>query len=209
MRNKKILIMLGLIIITLSLGTLIYYILNNSSNNNIGKKPTEVDSIANYEYKLEDRDTKLYKDLFNQLKKELEKDQVDMKTYAELVSKLYIVDLYTINNKITKYDVGGLEFILPDKRDNYSLKVEDTLYKYVEDNSYNTRKQDLPEVSSIETISTKKEKHKVGDTEYNGYTIDLNWEYKKDYGYDTSATIHLIEDNSIIYIVEQIVQKDE
>ena len=36
-----------------------------------------------------------------------------------------------MNNKINKYDIGGIEYVYPSGVDNYKLKLTDTLYKYL------------------------------------------------------------------------------
>lgn len=206
MKNKKkiIAIILSIIVVLGAIVAVYVVIKNNKSEPVVEIVPVEVDNIDGYEYKLEDRDSKLYKELFSKLKKTLESEVIDYREFALLISKLYIVDLYTINNKVSKYDVGGLEFVLPNARDNYSLKVEDTIYKYVEDNSNGKRKQDLPEVKSIELLSADELSIKVGETEYDGYKVDLTWDYQKDYGYDKEASINLVIDDTKVYVVEQI-----
>ena len=202
MKNKKnTLTILIIIILLLSLLLGAYFIISTQNKDeDIEILPQEVDSIEGYEYKLEDRDTTLYKDIFAELKSVLESEEIDYSNYAELLSELYIIDLYTINNKVSKYDVGGYEFILPDSRDNYSLKVENTLYKYVEDNSNGKRVQTLPEVKSIEIIETKESKFNVKENEYDGFSIELQWDYVDDLDYDTNAVVNLIETDNRLYV---------
>lgn len=180
-----------------------YYKNNKNNKPLVENKPVSIGKIEGYDYELEDRDTKLYKDNYNELKKVLEGETIDYKKYAELISKLYIIDLYTIDNKITLYDVGGSEFVLKSARDNYELKVKDTLYKYVEDNSYNTRKQELPVVKSIEVKNITEKKYKVDDKELDGYQVELAWEYNKDLGYDKSAILSVVRVEKVLYVIEQ------
>ena len=94
-----------------------------------------VDKIDNYPYTLDDRDTELFKSNFNELKNILNKSEIDEEAYAKLVAKLFVIDLYTMNNKINKYDIGGLDYVLPSAKENYQLKVQDTMYKYIVDNT--------------------------------------------------------------------------
>ena len=114
------------------------------------QKVNVIDTLENYDYKLEDRDTVLYKNLFNELKEVLKtKENIDKNKYSELVSKLFIVDLFTLDNKLSKYDVGGTDFVYPDNIENYKLDVEETLYKILKNNADGKRKQDLPIVKEI------------------------------------------------------------
>ena len=81
------------------------------------KEPGEVqvvqvtNSIDKYGYTLEDRDTELFKKNFEELKELLNQEDYDKEEYLKLISKLFIIDLYTINNKLSRYDVGGLEYV--------------------------------------------------------------------------------------------------
>lgn len=205
MKNRKIIITWLIVAILLLVAIVVVYFIvaNRGNEQNAEIVPQEVDSISGYEYKLEDRDTTLYKNTFTELKKTLENEDIDFSKYAELVSELYIIDLYTINNKVTKYDVGGYEFVLPSVRDNFSLKVEDTIYKYVEDNSSGKRKQDLPEVKSIQIVETNHSKFNIDDSEFDGYSIQLKWDYVKDLGYDTESIVNLVETENKVYVVQQ------
>ncbi|MEG0794288.1 MAG: hypothetical protein RSG95_00650 [Bacilli bacterium] len=160
-----------------------------------------VDSIEKYGYNLEDRDTALMKGTYNELKEILKKD-VDKENYAKTLSKLFIIDLFTIDNKISKYDVGGSEFVYTKYQDNFKLNVEDTLYKTLKSNLKGNRKQDLPVVKTIEVTKCEKSKFKIGKEEYTSYVTSLNWTYNKDLGFDKSATVISIEEEDKLYIVE-------
>ncbi len=124
---------------------------------------------------------------------------------------MYIVDLYSINSKLNKYDIST-ELIWPTIAENYRTQVMDTLYLYVEDNSRKQRDQNLPEVKSIEVDSIKETKYIYNngtdkdtkdDVTYEAYEIELNWTYRIKYGYDTQATIIVIKDNDKLYVAEQ------
>ena len=115
----------------------------------------------------------------------------------------FVIDLYTINNKINKYDTGGASFVYPDGRDNYKLNVQDTIYKYVEDNTNGKRTQNLPEVSSVIVKDSKKDTYKIGDNSFEAYKINLEWSYVQDLGYDKTGEIILIKKDRNIYVVEK------
>ena len=180
MKNRKIIITWLIVAILLLVAIVVVYFIvaNRGNEQNAEIVPQEVDSISGYEYKLEDRDTTLYKNTFTELKKTLENENIDYPKYAELVSELYIIDLYTINNKVTKYE-------------------------YVEDNSSGKRKQDLPEVKSIQIVETNHSKFNIDDSEFDGYSIQLKWDYVKDLGYDTESIVNLVETENKVYVVQQ------
>jgi len=202
MKNKKwVLFIIGVLII-LNVGFFVYQMFLKNANNEINETKI-LDTIENYDYSLEDRDSNLYKEEFNNLKQNLASDEINYDEYAESVAKLYIIDLYTLNNKLNKYDVGGKEFIYSKALDNYILKVEDTLYKYIEDNTYDQRDQELPTVKSIEVTNDDVSTYIIDDTTYDSYEITLNWEYETDNEYDTSAIVTIIKVDNKLVIVEE------
>lgn len=202
-KKKKIIIItiLVLIIIACTIGTY-YYFFKKEEPLPEPKKIEVLDKIIGFEYSLEDRDTSLYKDTFLELKKVLESETYEDKTYAELLAKLFVIDLYTIDNKISKYDVGALDFIYPEEKEKFGNKVMDTMYKLVEDNSTNTRRQELPIVKNVEITKTEEIKYKKGTTNLIGYQINMDISYEKDLGYDKKLAIILVKEENKMYVVQ-------
>ncbi len=205
MKRRNILIILGVVITILVVSLVAFFVFRGKTNEN-EEEPTEIlelDKIPEYGYSLEDRDTELYKTTFESLRRVLSEDEIDYEEYAKLLSELYIVDLYTISNKMNHYDVGSTDFVVETAKETFELKVRDTLYKYVEDNSYGKRTQELPEVASIETTGIEDTKVKLGDQTYDGYEVTLTWTYAKDLGYDTSSTVSLARIEDKLYVTNQ------
>lgn len=173
-----------------------------------GSEPAEpvkvVDSIDNFDYTLDDRDTELMKNTYNELKTVLSSDEIDYEKYAEILSKLFVIDLFTMDNKVNRYDVGSTEYVYPDSVDNFKTNVEDTIYKSMENNSDGKRRQDLPEVSSIDNTSVETSTFTIGEEEHESFVVNINWSYESDLGYDDNATITLIELNEKLYVVEYV-----
>lgn len=212
-KKKKVTLIILAVLILIGIGVVLYLYRGQLTGNVTKKKETKaVEKIKGYDYTLEKRDTKLFKDNFYKLKEVLSEKDVDYKKYAEYLSKLYIIDLYTITNKNSKYDVGGSEYVLESARENYELKVRDTMYKYVEDKS-NNRTQNLPEVSSIKLKNIKESEFELGKSDeskesksgekFDSYEVELTFDYKEDLGYDTKATVILIKQDNKLYVVEQ------
>lgn len=199
--KKKVILFLCILIFVYAAGGTIYYIATREKKDD---KPivTNKDTIKGYDYTLKSNATKLYEDEFKALKANLEGD-INYDEYAVSVAKLFVIDLYTINNKINKYDTGGASFVYPDGRDNYKLNVQDTIYKYVEDNTNGKRTQNLPEVSSVIVKDSKKDTYKIGDNSFEAYKINLEWSYVQDLGYDKTGEIILIKKARNIYVVEK------
>lgn len=205
-KNKIWIIAISLVILFSILGYLAYNIFfKKEVKKDEPNNETNITEINGYGITLTDNDTALYKTEFETLKTNLESENIDYQEYAKSIAKLYIIDLYTINNKVNKYDVGGLEFVYEGAKDNYVTNVTDTLYKYVEDNSKNKRKQELPVVNSINVESINDATYKVNsdNVTYNGYKVKVTWDYEKDLGYDKTAELIIINKDNHLYVVEE------
>lgn len=158
-------------------------------------------NIENYGYTLEDRDTELFKEKFEELQ-QLLKEEYEKEEYLKLVSQLFIIDLYTINNKISRYDIGGLEYVYNAALPSFKSVVESSIYKTVENNIDGKRTQNLPEVASIEVNETSEMTYQMPDeSEVSGYRVKMTWAYKEDLGYDTEGVLILIPDNNKLAVV--------
>jgi len=206
--KKSIIFVVVIVIVMTLIGCALFFLFKGDD-----KKPQEVvkttlSTLDQYGYTLDDLDTELYKTEFNTLKANLESETINYEEYASSIAKLFAIDLYTISNKLNKYDVGGTEFIYPSSKDNFQLKVEDTIYRYVEDNSKGTRKQDLPTVSKV-TASTKTTKYtykpesdKSINKDFEGYSVKVTLEYEKKLDYPTSLDLTIIKEDNKLYIAE-------
>lgn len=206
-KKKKIIIFVSIIIVvSIIVGIVLYFYFKKDKDNTTEPKSAVIlNAIEEYGITLSDVDTELYKEEYNKLKTNLESNNIDYEEYAKSISKLFIIDLYTISNKINKYDVGGYEVVYPAIVDNYKLNVSDTIYRYIEDNSDGKRKQSLPEVKSITVDSIKQDKYKIKseDKTYEGYKVKLSWKYVKDLDYDDTAELMIIKNDNKLYIVEK------
>ncbi len=194
-----------IILISLLIVTVGYLLFNFVFTKSDSKQEITLESkIEDYNYTLYTNATKLYRDLFFELKDILKEDEVNKELYAELISKLFIVDFYTLENKLTKNDVGGSQLIYEEIRDNFVLKASDTLYKYVENNLYGNRTQELPNVKSIEVINIENISFEYNDKidEY-AYKVKLSWEYHQDLGYQNEAIVIIINQEEKLEIVEK------
>lgn len=198
-KYKKLFWVIAIIAILAIIAFVIYKLILNKPKEEV---VNVVDSIAEYGYTLDDRDTALMKSTYEELKSVLTADIIDYEAYAKNLAKMFVIDLFTMNNKINKYDVGGTEYVYKDAIENYKLNVEDTIYKHIKNNSSGKRKQDLPEVSSIKIDNLEKGEYAIGEDTYNSYIIELSWQYVSDLGYDDNATITLINLDNKLYVVE-------
>lgn len=204
MKKKKVGIILCLILLIYFIGGIVYNIIGNKSDtNNKNSKVNNSVQIKGFEYLCDEDDTELFKTEFKKLKKNLESSNINYTEYALSISKMFIIDLYTLDNKNNMYDVGGVQFVYPAARDNYKLNVENTLYKYMEDNSDGKRKQKLPEVSSVEVTSNENYEYTIGEESYEAYKINLDISYVEDLEYDKNAELILVRVDKYLYVVEK------
>lgn len=162
---------------------------------------TITNKIEGFDYTLEDRDSSLFEENFQELKKNLEGQEIDEEAYIQSIAKLFIIDLYTLKNKVSKYDIGGLEYLYEGAKNSFRSKALDTIYKTVEDDSYKTRTQELPVVKSIETTESKKGKYQMEGQTKESYEVNVTWTYEKDLGYDLKGTLTMVRDENKISIV--------
>lgn len=199
--NKKNII-LAVLILIICLTIFVFYINDNSTNKQVNEVKI-VDNIEKYGYTLYDNKSTLYKEKFNELKEILNKDEPNEKEYAEKIAELFTIDFYDLNSKKTNTDIGGIDFIHKNAKDEFILAAKDTLYKYIESDVYGERNQQLPEITAVtvsatENISFKSDK--VSDEK--SYEIKVDITYKKDLEYPTSVTLTLVHDENKLYIVE-------
>ena len=202
MKNKKVLCIIITTITILAIGTIIWFLFIKNND----KKATEIkaiDNIEKYGYVLYENRTELYKNKFNELKDTLNKEELDEKKYAELIAELFVIDFYTLDNKVTNTDIGGVDFIHPNGRENFMLKATDTIYKYIESNVYNERNQELPTVSNVIVKTNEQKEYETKNVkDKNSYVINLDIEYEKDLEYPTNVTVILVHDENKLYVVE-------
>lgn len=200
-RKYKVTLIVIVVLVIIIIATVTFVLLNKKTTT----EPVKVvDSINNFSYTLDDRDSELMKNTYNELKKELSNENIDYENYAKLLAKLFVIDLFTMNNKVNRYDVGSTEYVYPDSVENFKTNVEDTIYKTMENNSDGKRKQSLPEVSSIDSAEVENSTFTIDDDSFDSYVVNIVWSYEKDLGYDKNAKITLIELDEKLYIVEYV-----
>ena len=189
-----------LILLILALGGIIYYF---GFYNQGVKEVKIIKEIPEYGYKLRENESGLYKKTFQELEKVLSKDEVDEEKYAKLISKLFIIDFFSLENKIAKTDVGGVDFVEESILDNFVVNAKDTYYKYVENDLYGKRRQTLPEVTKVEIENVEQKEYKYGDqTDSNAYYVKANWKYRNGKDYQDKATLVFVHKDKKLELVE-------
>ena len=172
----------------------------------LGKKNINVevvDKIDNYNYTLNSNATDYYKGLFNELSNLLKNDDFDEKSYTELVSKLFITDVYTLDNKLNKNDIGGTEYVYSNFKDDFNMIAQSTIYKNIKNNMYNDRVQDLPIVKEVIINSIDNDDFEYEKNVFeNAYYVDVSVNYESDLGYPTNISLVIIKNNDKLEVAK-------
>lgn len=196
-KKKRILIIAIIVVLIAIVAVGLGLLFNKKEEPKSAVEVKELDKLGDYDYKLTDRDSKYFKSEFEELKKIVNAKEVDEEKYVTQVARMFVIDLYTLSTKVNKYDIGGLEYYHDTKKNMFEQKVMDTLYSTLLDDTYGDRKQTLPEIKSVETVSTEKTKYKLGEKEVDGYLVKLKMTYVSDMGYDTEASVVVCKENGI------------
>lgn len=194
----------GVIVIFIIVGIILFGYLGYRVKNDFfkGSERKKLDSIELYGYTLSKNDTEIYKTYFKELSKVLNEKTIDYTEYAKLISKLFVIDLYTLDNKLASTDIGGLEFLHKDLKDNFKENMGSTLYNFVESNIDGKRTQELPIIKDVNVSDVFETKYTYNKTEYDAYIVSTDITYEKDLGYPKSMKLTIIKDNNILYIVK-------
>jgi hypothetical protein len=206
---KKVNILILILVVILIALLVSLYIVGKGSFKKKGKaKEVEVvDEIKNFDYYVTDNSTKYFTKLFNDLKKLLSSDNVDEEKYASLISQMFVADFYDLNSKVSKNDVGGVQFISSVSvfRENFQKKASgpDGIYYSVKSDVYGTRKQTLPQVKEATIESIKNTTFTNGNyKDDKAYLVNVSISYNTDLGYPKNVTLTLIHNEKKLEIAE-------
>jgi len=202
---KKLLILL--LIVALIIGGFIGY--QKFFKKDTTKKVKVVDSIKNdnVDYVVNENDSKLFKKTFEELKKVLNAKKVDNKKYAETISKLFVIDFFTLSNKTSKNDVGGVQFVFDGYKTTFVEYARDGIYKQVLANDGGQINNSLPTVKSV-TVNSVEEVSPAGmfttpfAEDAVGYEVRLSWTYENDDSFQSEAVIVVAPDGEKLSLVK-------
>ena len=178
LKKKVKRIILAILIIALLIVCALF-VKNTFFNNEEVKETKVLKKIDKYGYTLKDNKTSKYKKMFEELNEILTDDPVDEEEYVKKITEMFIYDFYSLDDKASKTDIGGVDFVHKDVLGNFLIAAEDTYYKYVESNIYNNRKQRLPVVDEITIESVNNDTYTIagGDTDDKAFFVKVNWDY--------------------------------
>lgn len=203
LKKKPKRILIGILVVV-AVAAIAYVAINTFGGKEV-KEAKVLKTIKKYGYTLKDNKTKRYQEMFAELDKILKKDPVDEEEYAKQITKMFIYDFYSQEDKSAKTDVGGTDFIYQANLENFLENAEDTYYKYVESNIYGDRKQDLPVVDEITIDSVEQTEFAYGETaDENAYEVKVTWTYTDDdfSDYQSEATLTFIHEGIKLSLAE-------
>ena len=162
------------------------------------------EEIEGYGYILKPTRNDRYKEMFHQLERILNEQEIDEKAYLTQISKMFIMDLYTLNDKTSSDDIGGMDFVHSNVRDKLEGILKNGVYYYLDDEDYGD--SELPEVTDvfIEKIENIEYNYNANLTDNSAYQVDVSIVYKEDLGYPTFANLIFIHEGNKLSLVEVI-----
>ncbi len=181
------------------------YVYLNCFDKKKATKAKITNEIKEYGYVVKDTQNDRYKEEFKNLEKVLSAKNKNEEEYVKSISKLFIIDFYSLEDKLAKTDIGGKEFVHEAELEDFLEKAQDTMYKYVENNLYGERKQVLPSVDKVQVEKVGKVAYTYKDKkDENAYEVNVTWTYKNKTGegYQTKATMYFVHEDKKLYLVE-------
>ena len=160
-------------------------------------------TIDEYGYSLNENDSDYFNSVYKELEKELNNEEIDESNYAVLISKLFVIDFYSVNYAVNKNDVGGKQFIYSTYVDNFVNAAKDSIYSTVENNIYGDRNQELPIVKDVEITSIEQDLFETDDvSDEEAYYVDITITYEKDLEYPTTVSLVIVHNNDKLEIAK-------
>ena len=199
-KKVKVILVIAILLIVAGLGFIAY----ESVKPKAVRTATVENEIKEYGYTLKSTRNDRYKKMFQELQDILSKKNVDEKAYLEQISKMFIMDFYTLDDKLANTDVGGIDFVHTNAKTNFLEKSEDTVYKYVENDIYGNRDQKLPEVTDVTVDNIENIEYTIGTdfTDDSAYQVEVSIKYKEDMDYPTKATLTFVHEDNKLSLVE-------
>lgn len=205
-KNNKRKLLFCIILVLLIVGG--YFGYNKFFKKEEVQAPKVVDEIKEFNYVVNENDTKLFKSIFADLKKVLSEKEVDNQKYAETIAKLFVVDFFNLDNKTSKNDVGGVQFVYSSYKSDFIDYARDGIYKQVISKIDNSNKQSLPIVTSVDVTGTDEiDSSSIFDSidfgeNTKGYEVKVSWKYKNGNGFQDSAVLTIVQDGDKLSVAK-------
>lgn len=207
LKIKKNVLLIGAVVILVIIIILVSIILFNKSLSNdkeIKKVENKVIELENYNYYLHGNATSYEESLAKELKKILSSDSISFEEYAKTITKMFVSDLFTLNNKNSSSDITSSQYVYIDYQETFKTKIKNTLYANIEVDLDGKRKQDLPEVTNVTinniTNNSFSYNNEILDDE--AYYVSVSIEYNKNLGYPDEYEVVLVKNDKLLQVVK-------
>jgi len=126
---------------------------------------------------------------------ETESDE-DLKSYASAIVRNFVADFFTLSNKNSRSDVGGLQFFTEDLVDNFRSFAIDEFYLYLNQHIEMFGRESLPTVVSTTILNVGFEPRLIEIEDENGEVDDGNTMFGEE------STISMEEIRTIVVDIE-------
>ncbi len=200
-QSSGLIVMFLLLLLGLAVGGCYYFYREFFTSKSSGI--TVVSKMDDYSYYLNSNTTRLYKKYYKLLEKELSDSKVDEREYVSLLAQLFTIDFYTLNNKLTNRDIGGIQFVASSLQERFKEEASNTVYKYVRNNTNQRRNQRLPEVNKSTVLKVSNSEYTKGDfSDSSGFIVTVELEYVEDLDYPTKLKLFFVHEENKLVLVE-------
>lgn len=202
----KVAIFILILLLLSIIGFVTYSKLSNKKEEKVETVIKEEIESDTYKYYINSSASKYEKEVFEELKKVLSKEEINEEEYASLLAKVFISNLFTLNSKNNSSDISSSQYVYSSYQDTYKTIIKDTIYSSIELNLNGERTQELPEVSDVEVISNKRIKFFLDKEiiDEQAFDIKVNISYVKDLGYPTEYNIVLVKNNDLLEVAKAL-----
>lgn len=152
-------------------------------------------------YVLKANESSYQNSLFAEFKTLLKSEYTD-EEYVTIVSKLFLTDNLSLKTAMSKNDVGGVQFVYESFREDFTRIARDTIYKFVENNIYGDRKQELPLVEKVEVLEVTSDTFELDESDVDVLKVTAKVTYEKDLGYQKEVELLFVEKNNKFEVIK-------
>lgn len=156
-------------------------------------------------YKLSVKETALEKEIKKELKIAIEAK--DQNAILQQVSRYFVADYFTLNDKVSVNDIGGLQFVFTNNFKNFKTNAINSYYGDLPRFQEVYGEENLPAVESVTASKVKNYnikdlniKKKENSVAKKAFSVDVNWTYQENEKLDTSKIVNKAK---IIFVQNQ------
>ncbi|MDE6475635.1 MAG: ferrichrome ABC transporter substrate-binding protein [Erysipelotrichaceae bacterium] len=160
-------------------------------------QPEKIEIKQNSLYEAPKNPTNEQAKVYNELTDAIAQKAEDSKL-AELVALNFVYDFFTMSNKESKEDVGGMSYIPSSMKEEFKNFAKAYFYENYDTIVNLYGKEDLPKVIMHEVNQVEEEKITYNKQTYNGYSVTLTLKYQ-----NTSFGAEALKTNMKVKVIKE------